>query len=206
MKSKKLYYIDRVSEMVLDTRSVNFKVDEIASSIGVTKKTLYNYFDSKQQLMECVVDSYLKRDIDAIRAEAATIGSPIASLVAVGRKVSALQHNLARHPAITRELVDAASVQRIVSERREELLALVVHFFMKGSHTGVFDDDLDAVLAGKLFLSGIEATAHRRFATADGRTADYELGKVMYYMLKGCCSSAGLLSLREALDLRVVAC
>lgn len=192
--------------MILDTANVNFKVDEIASSIGVTKKTLYNYFDSKQQLLECVVDSYLKRGIDEIRTEAATIGLPIASLVAVGRKVSALQHSLARHPAITRELVDAASAQRIVGERREELLAVVVHFFAKGSRTGVFDDDLDAVLAGKLFLSGVEAAAHRRFATADGRTVEGELSKVMYYMLKGCCSSDGLLSLREALDLRVVAC
>ena len=52
MKSKKHYYIDLVSKVIRDSASANLKVEEIATSIGVSKKTLYNHFDSKQQLME----------------------------------------------------------------------------------------------------------------------------------------------------------
>ena len=31
------------------------KIEDIAAAIGVTKKTIYNYFDSKQDLCECKI-------------------------------------------------------------------------------------------------------------------------------------------------------
>lgn len=206
MKSKRHYYIDRVSEMILDASSVNFKVDEIASSIGVTKKTLYNHFDSKQQLMECVMDSFLKRRIDKIRLDASKTASPIAALVVIGRNVSILLRDFSSHPAIKGAMIDAAAAQRITDERRGEILDLVVHLFTKGIRTGVFESDIDAALASKLYLSSIEMFSHRHEANAEGLLAGSRLNKVMYYMLKGNCSSIGLGGLREVLDLRVVAC
>lgn len=206
MKSKRHYYIDRVSEMILDASSVNFKVDEIASSIGVPKKTLYNHFDSKQQLMECVMDSFLKRRIDKIRLDASKTASPIAALVVIGRNVSTLLRDFSSHPAIKGAMIDAAAAQRITDERRGEILDLVVHLFTKGIRTGVFESDIDAALASKLYLSSIEMFSHRHEANAEGLLAGSQLNKVMYYMLKGNCSSIGLGGLREVLDLRVVAC
>ena len=206
MKSKKHYYIDLVSKVIRDSASANLKVDEIATSIGVSKKTLYNHFDSKQQLMECVMDSFLKRRIDETRLDASKAASPIAALVAIGRNVSILLHDFSNHPAIKGEMIDAAAAQRITDERRGEILDLVVHLFTKGIRTGVFESDIDAALASKLYLSSIEMFSHRHEANAEGLLAGSQLNKVMYYMLKGNCSSIGLGGLREVLDLRVVAC
>ena len=205
MKSKKHYYIDLVSKVILDSASANLKVDEIATSIGVSKKTLYNHFDSKQQLMECVMDSFLKRRIDKTRLDASKAASPIAALVAIGRNVSILLHDFSSHPAIKGEMIDAAAVQRITDERRREILDLVIHLFKKGIRTGVFESDIDAALASKLYLSSIEMFSHRHEVNAEGLLAENKLNKVMYYMLKGSCSSIGLGGLREVLDLRVVA-
>lgn len=206
MKSKKHYYIDLVSKVILDSASANLKVDEIATSIGVSKKTLYNHFDSKQQLMECVMDSFLKRRIDETRLDASKAASPIAALVAIGRNISILLHDFSNHPAIKGEMIDAAAVQRITAERRQEILELVVHLFKKGIHTGIFESDIDAALTSKLYLSSIEMFSHKHEAKAEDLLAENRLNKVMYYMLKGSCSSIGLGGLREVLDLRVVAC
>ena len=206
MKSKKHYYIDLVSKVIRDSASANLKVEEIATSIGVSKKTLYNHFDSKQQLMECVMDSFLKRRIDKIRLDASKAASPIAALVVIGRNVSTLLRDFSSHPAIKGAMIDAAAAQRITDERRGEILDLVVHLFTKGIRTGVFESDIDAALASKLYLSSIEMFSHRHEANAEGLLAGSRLNKVMYYMLKGSCSSIGLGGLREVLDLRVVAC
>ena len=206
MKSKKHYYIDLVSKVIRDSASANLKVEEIAASIGVSKKTLYNHFDSKQQLMECVMDSFLKRRIDKIRLDASKTASPIAALVVIGRNVSTLLRDFSSHPAIKGAMIDAAAAQRITDERRGEILDLVVHLYTKGIRTGVFESDIDAALASKLYLSSIEMFSHRHEANAEGLLAGSRLNKVMYYMLKGSCSSIGLGGLREVLDLRVVAC
>lgn len=206
MKSKKHYYIDLVSKVIRDSASANLKVEEIATSIGVSKKTLYNHFDSKQQLMECVMDSFLKRRIDETRLDASKAASPIAALVAIGRNVSILLYDFSNHPAIKGEMIDAIALQRITAERRQEILELVIHLFKKGIRTGIFESDIDAALASKLYLSSIEMFSHWHEANAEGLLAGSRLNKVMYYMLKGNCSSIGLGGLREVLDLRVVAC
>ncbi len=206
MRSKKLYYIDLVSKVILDSTSVNLKVEEIAASIGVSKKTLYNHFDSKQQLMECVMDSFLKRRIDETRLDASKAASPIAALVAIGRNVSILLYDFSNHPAIKGEMIDAIALQRITAERRQEILELVIHLFKKGIRTGIFESDIDAALASKLYLSSIEMLSRENEAKAECLLTENRLNKVMYYMLKGNCSSIGLGGLREVLDLRVVAC
>ena len=46
MKSKRLYYINKISEVFLQNGINSLTVDMIAGKIGVTKKTLYNYLSA----------------------------------------------------------------------------------------------------------------------------------------------------------------
>lgn len=39
-----------------------FTLDDIASNLGISKKTIYKYFDSKRQLVDEVIDSWLKKE------------------------------------------------------------------------------------------------------------------------------------------------
>ncbi|SFQ95961.1 TetR/AcrR family transcriptional regulator [Desulfoscipio geothermicus] len=43
-----------------------FTVNDIASNLGISKKTIYKYFDSKRQLISEVVDNALKRKQDYV--------------------------------------------------------------------------------------------------------------------------------------------
>lgn len=202
MKSKRLYYINRVSEYVMQTPSLGLKIEEIAASIGVTKKTLYNYFDSKQQLLECVLDSYLKAHVESIRKRCSESSSPIAALVQLGRLVCAMHKGYKAHPAVCLGVVDEEVASRIFSDRRADIQQLVTLIFRRGGRAGLFDGDVDAELAASIFLSALEMVAVSGRSIVEG-----ELGynRLVLYVLRGYCTIRGVAVLREMLDVRVVA-
>ncbi|MBM7856146.1 AcrR family transcriptional regulator [Desulfohalotomaculum tongense] len=39
-----------------------FTIDDVAFNLGISKKTIYKYFDSKRQLISAVIDSWLERE------------------------------------------------------------------------------------------------------------------------------------------------
>ena len=63
MKSKKIYYVEKITQILLNSATGNLKVEEIVEQLGVSKKTLYNHFDSKMHLVESVIDYHLMHKI-----------------------------------------------------------------------------------------------------------------------------------------------
>ena len=46
------------------------KIDDVAASAGIGKGTVYEYFESKQDLFLAVFDAYMKHYFDAVQAHA----------------------------------------------------------------------------------------------------------------------------------------
>ncbi len=41
-----------------------FTIDDITADLGISKKTVYKHFDSKNQIVECVLDKYVAEELD----------------------------------------------------------------------------------------------------------------------------------------------
>jgi TetR/AcrR family transcriptional regulator, cholesterol catabolism regulator len=63
MISKKEKYSDRALE-ILKQDGLRLSLDEIADKMGITKKTLYNHFDSKENLLSHCIHSFISRLIE----------------------------------------------------------------------------------------------------------------------------------------------
>jgi AcrR family transcriptional regulator len=206
MKSKRLYYIDRITTMFLTSSNLNMKVDEIAASIGVTKKTLYNYFDSKQHLMESIVDSFLRRKIEEVRSSVLQSSNPMQLLVMVGRGMHSLFQDYPNLIGQVENFFDERSMQHVFTERRKELLDVVMLTFRKGVRQGAFESDIDVELASQLYLSGLEMVCRNAGVLHPMIATEQQLNQILFYMIKGSCTLKGLGLLREVVDIRVMAC
>lgn len=199
MRSKRLYYINEVSKIIFEKASCRLGIDEIAMSVGVTKKTLYNYFESKQQLVECVVDSFIKKYVDNIQSKMFEAENSLCALVATSRTIS----DFMNHSAVQKGTIEIAEMQRILVERRNDVLEMVIFAFKKGVREGLIDCDINEVLAGKLFLSEIVLFLGKD-VLASSLFVNSEHDQIIYYILKGYCTPHGLKVLREYLDIRVL--
>jgi Transcriptional regulator len=206
MKSRRLFYTSKIAEVFLEQKTSNMKVEDIALSLGVTKKTLYNYFDSKKEMVESVVDYISRRKLNEIRQGLAEQNNPINALVYVGKSIYSISQKynaIAESPA---NYLNSPIVQNIFKERRNELLEVVTFHYSKGVHVGLFDSDLDIELASGYYIFQLENLFLRKNSLAPIIITHQQLSQLLYYYLKGNCTIKGLEILRESFDLRVTAC
>ncbi|WP_320053329.1 TetR/AcrR family transcriptional regulator [uncultured Acetobacteroides sp.] len=202
MKSRRLFYTSRIAEVFLEQQTSKMKVEDLALSLGVTKKTLYNYFDSKKEMVESVVDYISKRKLNEIRQGLTEINNPINALVYVGKSIFSISQTYNAIVELPMDYLSSPIVQSIFKERREEILEIVTFHFCKGVHLGLFDSDIDIELTSNFYIFQLENLFIRKNSLSNHQ----QLVQLLYYYLKGNCTSKGLEVLRESFDLRVTAC
>lgn len=207
MKSRRLYYISRIAEVFQEYGFSNLKVEEIAFLLGITKKTLYNYFDSKKEMLESVVDYISKTRMTKLRNKFVCFSNPIDSLVYIGQHLfSVSQEYCSRMQPQLPQIGSSAVIQNIFKERRDELLEIVTFNFNKGVYLGIFDSDLDVNLASSYYIFHLENLFITQNTLRSLIVNNKQVSQLLYYQLKGSCSSKGLEQLRNSFDLRVTAC
>lgn len=203
MKSRKLYYISQATPLFLRSGASKLKVEEIAASIGITKKTLYNHFESKQQLIECIIDEYLKNKELEIRQILRESANPIAVLVQIGSLFATTHRDCSQLITYRSELALVQPMQQIVLKHRNNFIDLIKFSFKKGIANGLFENGLDTDTISKMYISMMETIfQHQRYLKLPPIN-DQQHNKMLYYLIKGCCTPNGLTTLREAIDIKV---
>jgi Transcriptional regulator len=203
MKSKRFYYTSKISEVFLQHGISGLTVEMIADKIGVTKKTLYNYFESKQEMIESFLD-YLsirqKKEISKLITKGL---NPIELMVQVTRSI--YNSSLFYHRKLENDISPRyqESLQNIIFKRRDEMLEFIAFNLNKGINMGYLESDLDVDLASKFFLFGVENLflSHYRFTPLIN--GEKEIDHVLYYQLKGMCTPHGLVHLRKSVNFKI---
>lgn len=206
MKSRRLYYINRITQLLLETNTPKMKVDDIASNLGITKKTIYNYFDSKQQMIECVVDTYLKNKIVELKKEARFGSNPISFLIHIGQNIGSTFRDCEQLLEQKGGVIKENPMHEIFLERRKELVELLIQTYNKGIRDGFIELDVDPELASQVYLSGVETIYMQNGLVSANIISRHQISQVLFYMIKGSCTPTGLNVLREKVDIRVMAC
>lgn len=138
----------------------NTRLEEIAEAAGVTKGTIYHYFDTKEELLRRAIEHHHERVFGGLDRELRDVQGPasarIRALVRKGfaagdparRKVLALLLQGIAHE------VPEAYHQWLVSGPVEgwRLLAALIE---EGKEAGEFRPDVDSEVAARLLISGL---------------------------------------------------
>lgn len=204
MASKRLYYINKITNFLLQTSSDNIKVMDITNSIGVSKKTLYNHFDSKQQLIESLVDVYLKKRIEELDKAMKNGLSPIRLLIRIAN-IAETTLSDCKHLLTQGGISSNAETLSIIFLKHKEYLLKIVNFsFNKGIKLKIFESDIDALIASQIYLSGLSVLFRSDCILKPNMNSTQEFNTILYHLIKGNCSPSGLNTLRELVDIRVV--
>lgn len=203
MKSKRLHYTNKIAEVFMKYGISTLTVDEIADKIGVTKKTLYNYFESKQQMVESFLDYISMRQKSEISGVLSKNMSPIETLVAITKSIYNLSQTY--HRRLEADIMPKyqENLQNIIYKRRGELLEFINFNFNKGVHLGLFENDLDIELTSKYYLFEMENLFLSQYRFMPLIKGENEIDQLLYYQLKGVCTPSGQVLLRNSINFRV---
>jgi AcrR family transcriptional regulator len=118
-------------------------MDEIASALGMSKKTLYRHFQSKEELCSAAVDALFAELDDTLRRIVEDHSLPFEQRL--GRYLSemALAFEKARGPLLRDLMRDAPELyQRVLTERKEIVKRRTRALFKDGMREGALRDDV----------------------------------------------------------------
>jgi AcrR family transcriptional regulator len=131
-------------------------LDEIATELGMSKKTMYKFFPSKEELLEAIVHEMM----NGLRTKVEEI---VASNKSFAEKLPEILGHLARQICTTSKqfLIDLqrfmpALWKEMDQFRRERILTNVRQLFTQAKEEGVFRKDLNIDLFILLFVNSIQ--------------------------------------------------
>ena len=169
----------------------NTTIDDVAESAGIARATLYKYVDSKQQLLDMIVDAVLNDMAAALDAALRTDGTPRDRLrLYVEAHAQAFLANRVFYGIVYTEEKDLSDRGRRAFRawartRTEDVTRLVEQHLAHCHRSG----DLDAAFVSNVILSML-STLHRWYRP-DGPVTEWQLADSLFLLVDGALAGPG---------------
>ncbi|MGN0035817.1 MAG: TetR/AcrR family transcriptional regulator [Bacteroidaceae bacterium] len=123
-------------------------MDEIAASLSISKRTLYEIFRDKETLLEACVErrhELFKQSVDALVQDAENV---IEVIMTVYKRTLELYHST--HKRFFEDLAKYPRLKAINRHSEEEEAQSQLNFFRKGVEQGIFRDDINFLITREL--------------------------------------------------------
>lgn len=182
-------------------RSVS--MDDIARELGISKKTLYQYFNNKADLIEQVFELHIEQEKALMAGFRKEAGDAIDEMMRIARHVIQLLREL---PPTT--VFDLKKYYREVWVKMEALQQRHVYRVIRenlkwGMDQGLYRKDIDPDIVAKIYVGKTSVVADEElFPSSDYNMQDLFREYIMYHV-HGIASPKGLQVLEDHLDVSV---
>jgi len=184
--------ISKAEELFLSFGFKSVTMDDIANSMGISKKTIYAHFANKTELVEVVTFSILDHISDGIdRINAASI-NPIEELYDIKMFVMNYFKNERVSPQYQLKKYYPQIFERLKIKQFEKMHSSVENSLKMGMDTGLFRPDIDINFISRLYFNGM--TAIRDISVFPEQLFDknYLFESYLEYHLRAIVTKSGL--------------
>lgn len=166
-------------------------MDDAANHLGISKKTLYQYFSDKTELVQEVVSQEIKIKQGNY--------SPLSN-----QKLNAVEELLAYYKVQIKMIFDYKPnfiydlkkyypdiYNRYVTVKRDKIIDSVKNNLLKGISEGYFRAGLDADIISRITLMRIEGMIHSGLFSVDEMMSSKVFAEIFYYHIYGIVTDKG---------------
>lgn len=167
-------------------------MDDLARQMSISKKTLYQFFADKSELVRMVLITHLDRDRDEIIRIYEENENAIEELFKVIKLVSSKLVKI--HPSIHFDLEKyyPEAWKAFKEHKNNFIFKSLTRNMEKGIRTGLYRDDFDVAVIAKIYISRIDSVFDPEVFPPD----QYHFSKVYFemvtYHLRGISTAKGL--------------
>ena len=168
------------------------KMDDVASELGISKRTLYEIFDKKEDLLYEGVKFYLGERRTQMEQRAKDCNNVMEIiLLAYKQKVEEVRQTT---PLFYSDLVKYPKVARYLGQQNQQLLTNMTKFIGRGIEEGYFRKEVKPELVARLF------DALGKYVMEQKLYVSYSIEEIfmnlIFVSLRGICTDKGV----EAID------
>lgn len=200
MEEKKQHILKHVGELYLKFGIRSVTMDDVASEFGMSKKTLYEYFKDKAELVSQVIDFYLENP--KFNLNETENGNAIDSYFALRAHVVNILKYFNNNIEFDLKKQYPSLYCRVHKFKRERIFKSTVSNIERGIKDGVYRDKIDVELIAKLQVGRMLYTLNPEneiFNEAEITNIDL-FDKVIDYHMHAICTPKGIEYFRKQLN------
>ncbi len=191
--------IAKATDMYLSFGFKSVTMDDIASEMGISKKTIYQHFENKNDLVEAVTMHLFETISTGIDEICLLDKNPIEELFIIKDFVMKNLKNESTSPIYQLQKYYPQIHKTLMSRQFDKMGDCVVDNLKKGMEQHLFRDDINVELIARFYFAGMTSIKDAelfnpiQFSTKDVQEAYLE------YHLRGICTSKGIEILEKLL-------
>lgn len=192
MEDKKEYILTESYQLFRKYGVRSLSMDDIARELGISKKTLYQHFENKSDLMSKILYKLVHSEEYSCAPPRLDELNAIDVLLEVSRQVSEQMNNL--NPAIVFDLQKyyPKVFSLFVSTKRDHALREIIKNFRQGIEEGIYRDDLDVELVARLYVKKLEDSHDAEFLKAINFSFDKVFEVMFDSHIRGIANAKGI--------------
>ena len=188
----KLQLMDRILEKVVDavtTRGIKaVKMDDIATELGISKRTLYEIYDDKETLVLEGVKRYHENKKIALNTFAANNHNVLDVIIYFYEMQIKESRNI--NPLFYEDIVKYPRIVAYLDQKRQNGRNDFQHFMKRGVEEGLFRDDIDYSIITHMFEAQGNYMRNKRLYQQ--YTFEELFFTMLFVSLRGFCTLKGI--------------
>lgn len=200
MEEKQLEIINKSALLFLKNGIKSVTMDDLAKELGVSKKTIYKYFDDKNDLVTKIVESKTSLDRQACKDARCDSENAIDALFKISAFVSEMMQNV--HSSVFFDLQkyhrDAWEVME--EHKRNFVKSQIQENIERGQQEGLYIPTLNPVVIASVYISTMDGLFDGETFDLDAFSFQKIFDEIIHFQIRGIADKKGLTYLNNRLN------
>jgi len=188
-------------ELFLNLGFKSVTMDEIANGLGVSKKTIYKYFNNKTELVNAVTEFMFISICEGIDMICLLDKNPIEEIFDIKRFVMANLKDEKSSPQYQLQKYYPKIYASVMKKQFDLMQNCVLNNLKNGIEQNLYRKDIDVEFISRIYFSGMTAIKNNDLFPLNNYSMNTLMSHYLNYHLRGICSQKGIKQLENQLKL-----
>ncbi len=175
-------------------------MDDIARELGISKKTLYQYFEDKNDLVNQTIQAHIDNDAFVCNRIIEEGYDPIEFMFEMSKSITKNQRKVNVAVLFDLRKYFKSAWDKMEKFRLEFVLKNILSNISKGQELGLYRTDINELLIAKLYVHNIELVMTPELYQDISSDFHYIHMECLKYHLRGICTDKGLKKLNKIIE------
>ena len=192
--------VEKSTELFLNLGFKSVTMDEIASALGVSKKTIYKYFNNKTDLVNAVTNHVFDSISCGIDHICHLNMNPIDELFSIKRFVMEHLKDEKSSPKYQLQKYYPKIFMSLKKKQFEVMQECVIDNLKKGIELGLYRPNIDLEFISRIYFNGLTGIKDNDMFPLKNYSMKTLLNFYYEYHLRGICTAKGIKQLENQLE------
>ena len=166
-------------------------MSDIASQLGMSKKTLYQYIENKNDLVEKMVANYIESEKEMCRQAAQSAEDALQEMFSISIQVQRNIENM--NPSLLFDLkkYHFSIWQQFEAYRKDFVLSLMKNNLIRGKSEGIYREDMDPEIISRIHIGSMHIFSDDVILPPDQFPRPTVHKEFVFYHMHGIVSEKG---------------